>query len=117
MNANTFELDSFLWFDNEYEEITNVGSFKDHEIIEDKQKSVASSCNKIELQYAPAKIVPDENFVEDEPVIELTPTEDPENSPSSSKERFIQLCNLTVLLQNEFINKTHKSSIPNSEIM
>ena len=117
MNANTLQLDQILYgYDDEYEEITNVGSFKDHDIIEDKQKSVASSCNKIELQYAPAKIAPDENFVEDGPVIELTPTEDPENSPSS-KERFIQLCNSTVLLQNEFINKTHKSSIPSSEIM
>ena len=88
MNANTFELDQFLWFDDEYEQPSNIGSFNDHEIIEDKPKLVASSCKQIELQYTPAKIVPDENFVEDEPVIELTPS--PEDSPSSSKESLIQ---------------------------
>ena len=92
MNTNTLELDQILYgFEDEYEELTNTGSFNHHVIIEDKPKSVTSSCKQIELQYAPAKISPDENFVEDEPVIELTPTENPENSPSSSKERFIQL--------------------------
>ena len=115
MNANTFELDQFLWFDDEYEQPSNIGSFNDHEIIEEKPKSVASSCNKIELQYAPAKISPDKNFVEDEQVMELTET--PEDSPSSAKESFIQLYSFPVLLHNEFINKTHKSSILSSEIM
>ena len=118
MNANTLELDKILYgYDDEYEELTNVGSCNHHEVIEYKPKSVTSSCKQIELQYAPAKIAPDENFVEDEEVIELTPTEDPENSPSSSKESFIQLYIFPVLLHNEFINKTHKSSIPSSEIM
>ena len=118
MNTNTLELDQILYgFEDEYEVLTNTGSFNHHVIIEDKPKSVTSSCKQIELQYAPAKISPDENFVEDEPVIELTPTENPENSPSSSKESFIQLYIFPVLLHNEFINKTHKSSIPSSEIM
>ena len=91
MNVSTF-LDQMIYDINPIDdEPTDVESINDHEIIEQAPQPVASSCTETKLRYAPVTASQCDNFLEDEALFELTPSEPPENNSTSEKECFSSL--------------------------
>ena len=91
MNVYAF-LDQMIYgIDPIHDEATDIESINDHEIIEQAPQPVASSCTETKLRYAPVTAGQCDNFLEDEALFELTPSEPLENNSTSEKECFPSL--------------------------